>query len=142
MAAPRSHPRLARSAGQGDKNSRAKAETAKERTTEQLESVDAESWPRNQNGRPMVKVTMTAAELIPTGQYANVSVGPAQITAFIDPDREVEYDDDGKPFLLPGKMKETLAVALNELAEVVEVDVVAVQRNLVMESIQEQATQN
>jgi len=86
----------------------------------------------------MVKILMTASELIPTGQYANVSVGPAQITAFVDQDR-VTLDEHGKeiPYFTE-EQRGTLAKALNELAEIVEADVVAVQRNLVLESLQEQ----
>jgi hypothetical protein len=100
-----------------------------------MENVtDAESWPRNANGRPMMKISMTASELIPHGQYANVSVGPAQITAFIDPEREIEIDG----MYFTEKERETVGQALNELAEVVEYDVISVQRNLVLESLQEQ----
>ena len=134
MAAPRSNPRQAKSMGEPDERSRAKAEKAGKRTEEQVAMLDAEAWPRGSAGKPMVKITMTASELIPTGQYANVSVGPAQITAFVDPDREIEEDN---PYF-DAEERATLAKALNELAEIVEGDVVAVQRNLVLESLQDQ----
>ena len=81
----------------------------------------------------MVKLTMTASELIPTGQYANVSVGPCQITAFVDPEAPSPFTD---------AQRENMAAALNQLAEIVEGDVVSVQRNLVLESIQEQLSSN
>jgi hypothetical protein len=80
-----------------------------------------------------VQIKMTAAELIPTGQYANVSVGPCQITCFIDPDAPAPFTD---------AQRENMAAALNQLAEIVEGDVVSVQRNLVMESIQDQLASN
>lgn len=136
--APRANPRLSRTQGKPDEKSRAKAENAQERAEQQLESVDPESWPRNNSGRPMAKLTMTASELLPTGQYANVSVGPCQITLFIDPEQEVEIDEKGAPHVLSSQTKDTLAVALNELAEIVEADVVAVQRNLVLEALQQE----
>ena len=128
---PRTNPRLAKSMGTPSTKSRAKAESATDRTNQMLETVDSESWPRNAAGVPMVKVLMTASELIPTGQFANVSVGPAQITAFVDPDAEEIFND---------QQRDNLAKALNELAEIVEADVVAVQRNLVLESLQEQVS--
>ena len=118
--------RLSKTIGKGDKGTRAKAESATERNKQ-----EAESWP-TVNGRPMVKIQMQASELIPTGQYANVSVGPAVVTAFIDPD-----DDTG----LSGDWLENVAQAVNQLAELVERDVIAVQRNLVLTSLQEQVSQ-
>lgn len=125
---PRSNPRMAGSIGDADTQSRAKAETAKKRTSEAQGQVEADSdWPQSSQGKPLVKISMTAAELVPTGQYANVSVGPAQITAFVDPDEEDFFDES---------QRSNLAKSLNALAEIVESDVIAVQRNLVMESIQ------
>jgi hypothetical protein len=117
-------------AGTPDTKSRGKAEQAAQRTRENVEAAEL-SWPTNGSGKPLVRVTMTASELIPTGQYANVSVGPAQITAFVDLDRRDEkYFDEAE--------SETLTKAMNELAEIVERDVIAVQRNIVLESMQEQ----
>src|SRR5436190_17023922 len=127
----RSNPFLAKKMGKGDTNSRSKAEKAADQTNERTEiAVGNDSvWPTNDQGRPLARVTMTASELIPTGQYANVSVGPAQITMFIDPDSD-------QP--LTPEQAENVGKALNVLAEIVEVDVVAVQRNLVLESLQQQ----
>jgi hypothetical protein len=83
----------------------------------------------------MMRAEMSAAELIPTGQYANVSVGPCRVSFLIDPDRELRDDED---YFTP-QQKATIAKALNEAAEMVEADVVAVQRNIVMESLQGQS---
>jgi hypothetical protein len=133
-----------KSIGSAEQKSRAKAETARKRTADQNEVAvgDApDGVPLNANGRPLAKITLTASELIPTGQFANVSVGPAQITTYIDPDRVLERDDDGnvQPYFSEQEA-ETYAAALNQLAEIIEIDVIAVQRNLVLESIQEQVT--
>lgn len=46
-------------------------------------------WPRDVNGRPMIKLTCAAAELIPTVQYGNVTVGPVSATRFVN-----DTDDD------------------------------------------------
>jgi hypothetical protein len=129
----RSNPFTRNTLGQGDEQSGKKARAAAERAREQTATVDGEAWPRGVNGQPMMKITMTASELIPTGQYANVSVGPAQITAFVDQDRLLE----GEAYFSE-RQRQVLAQAMNELAEIVEGDVVAVQRNLVLESMQEQ----
>lgn len=112
--------------GNSDQKSRSKAESAKERNQH-----EAESWP-TVDGRPMVKIQMQASEIVPTGQYANVAIGPAVITAFIDPFSKPGFSDE---------WKENVATAINELAEIVERDVVAVQRSLVHMSLQDQVSQ-
>jgi hypothetical protein len=128
----RPNPFTAKGAGTPDEKSRQKAEAAHKRANDQIELADTEAWPRGVNGQPMMKVTMTAAELIPTGQYANVSVGPAQITCFIDQDRQIGPEER---YFTEGEAA-TISQALNELAEIVESDVVAVQRNIVLEQLQ------
>lgn len=120
-------------AGKSDVQSRQKAESATKRADSQTQTVDSEAWPRSASGRPMAKITMTASELVPTGQYANVSIGPAQITAFIDLDRASESDG-----YFTDSERQTITKSLNELAEVVERDVISIQRSIVLESMQEQ----
>lgn len=130
--------------GEPDKGSRAKAEAAHERANDEITRANAQpsdspaEWPRGANGTPMMKAEMAAAELIPTGQYANVSVGPARIHFLIDPDRELGPDES----YFSDQQRDTIARALNEVAEIAEGDVVAVQRNLVLESLQEQVSNN
>jgi hypothetical protein len=80
----------------------------------------------------MCRIEFSAAELIPTGDYANVSVGPARITAFVDLDRAIA--DDQAYFSNPERAN--LVKAINELAEMVEGDVIAIQRNIVLEALQ------
>jgi hypothetical protein len=126
------NPFIAKSIGEGGEKSRSKSDKAHERAKEDQKMVDSEAWPRSVSGQPMMKIVMTASELIPTGQYTNVSIGPAQITAFVDQSRDITagyFSQDER---------DTVAQALNELAEIVEGDVVAIQRNLVLESLQNQ----
>jgi hypothetical protein len=123
--------------GRGDLGSRAKAENAADHTVRQQPDSD-QSWPRGKQGRPMAKIEFSASELIPTGQYANVSVGPGRVTTFIDLDRVVE---DGESFFTESE-RQNLIQATNELAELVERDVIAVQRSLVLESLQDQKNDN
>ena len=81
------------------------------------------SWPVASDGTPLLQISVTASELIPTGEYANVTVGPVTVTRFIqDPE-----DDDA------------LAEELNNLAEVVEIKCISEQRELVLESLQDEA---
>lgn len=109
--------------------SRLKAEKAvKQSDAQQMEPV----WPLTVGGRPMCRIEFSAAELIPTGDYANVSVGPARITAFVDLDRAIA--DDQAYFSNPERAN--LVKAINELAEMVEGDVIAIQRNIVLEALQ------
>lgn len=123
--------------GTPDTQSRAKAESASNRNAAQQPDSD-QSWPRGITGRPMAKIEFSASELIPTGQYANVAVGPARITAFVDLDLEGDPEDG----IFSKRELQILAQASNELAETVEGNVVAVQRNLVLESLQEQLASN
>ena len=102
--------------GTPDTQSRTKADVAAKQANHQQTATERDGWPLTPDGRPMVRISMTAAELIPTGQYANVSVGPCQITAFIDPDAPAPFSD---------AQRENMAAALNQLAEIVEGDVVS-----------------
>ena len=136
MTEDKTNPFIAKSIGKSDKQSKQKASSAMAQAEKARASADSESWPVGVDGQPMMKITMTAAELIPTGQYANVSVGPAQITAFVDQNRVIK---DGDAYFSDDQ-RTTMAKALNELAEIVEGDVVAVQRNLVMEAMQDQVS--
>jgi hypothetical protein len=81
----------------------------------------------------MAKIEFSASELIPTGQYANVTVGPIRITAYVDLSR----NGDGSYFT--ERERDTLVKAANELAEMAERDVIGVQRGLVLESLQADA---
>lgn len=121
------------SPGTPDSQSRSKADKAADRNVAQQPDTD-QSWPRGIRGRPMAKIEFSASELIPTGQYANVAVGPARITAFVDLDHKGDPEDG----IFSKQELQILAQASNELAETVEGSVVAVQRNLVLESLQEQ----
>lgn len=52
--------------------------------------VVEEAWARDQNGLPMVKIQVGAAELVPTVQYGNVTVGPVMVTRFV-PDGDADH---------------------------------------------------
>lgn len=109
--------------------SRTKAESAvRQADAQQTEPI----WPLTPRGRPMCRIEFSAAELIPTGDYANVSIGPARITAFVDLDRQVEDDEA----YFSQSERANLVKAINELAEMVEGDVIAIQRNIVLEALQ------
>jgi hypothetical protein len=146
-ATPRTNPFITKSLGQGDQGSRNKAEKAAERADEEIKRVQNEplavtnnvcrAVPRGSKGSPMIQAEMSAAELIPTGQYANVSVGPARLHFWIDPDRELKPGES----YFSEEQRDTVTKALNEAAEMVEGDVIAVQRNLVLESMQQQGDQ-
>jgi len=124
---PRANPATTKSSGAAVKKSRPQAETAAAVTNKN--NSDPDGVPLTSAGKPMVKIMMTASELVPTGQFANIMVGPAQITMYVDPD-----DPNG----ISDAHKENLAASMNDLAEVVEADVVAAQRDIVLETMQSQ----
>lgn len=49
---------------------------------EQTNVVGDHDWPRDAFGMPLVKISASAAELVPTVQYGNVTVGPVVVTRF------------------------------------------------------------
>jgi hypothetical protein len=48
------------------------------------------AWPADEEGNPMVLVTMQASELIGLPNYSNVTVGPASVTRFVKADAVAE----------------------------------------------------
>jgi hypothetical protein len=132
-ATPRTNPFISKSLGQGDQGSRNKADKAAESADEEIKRVQNEpltssmAVPCGSKGSPMIH----------TGQYANVSVGPARLHFWIDPDRELKPGES----YFSEEQRDTVTKALNEAAEMVEGDVIAVQRNLVLESMQQQGDQ-
>jgi hypothetical protein len=90
--------------------------STKQTSRKKVESIN---WPVDEDGVPMAQISFTASELIPTGNYANVTVGPATITKFVK-------DGDS----------EHLSRELNELAETIEAECIAEQREIVLKSLQ------
>lgn len=103
------------------KTAPAKSGEAKERSRRSTaETIDASGpIPIGANGLPMIQIQVTASELIPTGEYANVVVGPVTVVKWI------EDPGDG------------LADEINDLCEIIEADVISVQRTLVLDSLQD-----
>lgn len=122
----RTHEGVTASLGRDTKQSRQQAEASKDRAASQRPQVGP---PVAADGYPLVKVALAAAELIPTGQFANISVGPVLVEWWIDP-REDEP--------IPKAEMENVTKVMNMLSDLVQIDVIAVQRNLVLESMQNQ----
>ncbi len=78
------------------------------------------------DGKRYVEVSFAAAELIPHGDWANISLGPAYIKMLVDPD-----DPNG----IPQEQRENIARAVNEVAETVMGDILGLQRNIVLEAL-------
>jgi hypothetical protein len=127
----RTAPSVSKSVGTPEQKSRAKADASTKRAQATTVAEPA-SIPTAPDGYPLVKIAIAAAELIPTGQFANISVGPATIEWYVDPREEDP---------ISSAELENAAKALNQLAELVEIDVIAVQRNLVLESMQSQVAE-
>jgi hypothetical protein len=118
----RTSPAQTKTLGAAEKGSRQKAESAVTRNDAQATDT---GWPTLPNGKPMAKIEFAVSELIPTGNYANVTIGPYRVTMFVDPDA-AEIDED----TLDG-----LAAQANQLAESSMSEVMGVQRALVLESL-------
>jgi hypothetical protein len=46
-------------------------------------NADEAVWPRDEEGRPLHKISCGAAELIPTVQFGNATIGPVIVTTFV-----------------------------------------------------------
>lgn len=114
--------------GRPDVGSRAKGAQAAERAAAASET---DVWPRGLDGAPMTRIEFSVSELIPTGQFANVTIGPVRVTSFVDLNR----GNEDMPYYTEQE-KDTITKAANELADMMERDVIGVQRNLVLESLQ------
>lgn len=64
--------------------------------------------PLDESGRPMIQISCAAAELIPTRQYANVTIGPVAVKRWI-----VDNGDDN----LKEEIKKTQALCEEAVAE-------------------------
>lgn len=102
------------------KGAAVKSERARRDTAEIIDNSGP--VPIGANGLPMIQIQVSASELIPTGEYANVVVGPVTVVKWI------EDPGDG------------LADEVNDLCEVIEADVISVQRTLVLESLQDEVS--
>jgi hypothetical protein len=114
--------------GRPDTQSRAKGAQAAERAAAASET---DVWPRGIDGTPMTRIEFSVSELIPTGQYANVTIGPVRVTSFVD----LQRGEEDMPYFTEQE-KDTIVKAANELADMMERDVIGVQRNLVLEALQ------
>lgn len=101
---------------------RSKATNATQRRGKRQAEATSNHWFVDADGNPMAQISVTASELIPTGQFANVVVGPVTVTKFVE--------------------DKNLSDQINDLAEMVEADCIAEQRVIVLASLQAEAEKN
>jgi hypothetical protein len=134
----RTSPEQSKTLAKPNTKSGQKAKQAADRTQQMVDVAanpkeSAEEAPVFGPNGPLTKLTFAAAELIPTGDFANVSLGPVVATVWIDP-----LADDP----IPQATLDGIAQAGNKLAETVLRDVCGVQRNIILEALQDEATEN
>lgn len=130
---PRVTKETAESIGNADEKSRQKAKAAAERSQAVMDQAVASGEgkiPLTGDGRPMARILVGGAELIPHGQYANISCGPAVFELWVDPLADKPVSEE---------VKAGLAQAANEMFDALYADVLSVQRALIQTSIEEQA---
>jgi hypothetical protein len=71
-------------------------------------------WPRDLRNKPMIKITCAAAELIPTVQYGNVTVGPVTVTRFV---RDLGDENELEPEDLLKQINDVQTVCERAVAE-------------------------
>lgn len=57
---------------------------AGERTVKRAPVDVTGGWPVDGEGNPLAQITYAVSNTVPTGDYANVVVGPAAVTKFVD----------------------------------------------------------
>lgn len=124
------------SIAQEEPKSRQKAKVAADRGKQQADLAERSATeagpPMTSDGRPLSKITVAGAELIPHGQFANISCGPAMFEIWVDPLDEEPVSDE----LAAG-----LAKAANKVFDALYGDVLSVQRALIQQAIEQQAAQ-
>lgn len=87
----------------------AQQKTARESAEKALTMAFAKvSWPTDAFGTPMVKITAGAAELVPTVQYGNATIGPVMVERFVP---------DADEAVLKGEIKRTMDLVETAVAE-------------------------
>jgi hypothetical protein len=99
------------------KNSERAAEASEQELTQ---------WPVDEHGDPMVRISMQAMELVGLKEFSNITVGPARAETFVSRNTKNPFSE--------AQLK-NIASAMNQLAELVEVDVVAEQREVALNTI-------
>lgn len=84
------------------------------------------AWPVDQEGDPLVEVSFQANELIGLKEFSNIVVGPATVRTLVSMNKPNPFTD---------KQLANIASALNQLAETVEVEVIARERKIALDTI-------
>ncbi len=84
-------------------------------------------WPVDQHGDSMVEISFQAHELIGLKDYSNIIVGPARITTLVSRNEPNPFSE---------RQLANIAKGLNDIAEVVEVDVIAEQRGIALGTLE------
>lgn len=93
---------------------------------ERAAGLHPSSWPLDADGDPMVEIAFQAHELIGLKEFSNITVGPAVVRCLVSVNRPNPFTDT---------QKRNLVNALNEVAELVEADVIARQRAIALNTI-------
>ena len=96
-----------------------------ERALEQ-QVVHAGALPLDEQGDPMVEVSFNATELIGLKDYSNIVVGPATVRTLVSRNTRNPFSE---------QQLKNIASALNQIAQAVEEDVVAEQREIALGTI-------
>lgn len=90
------------------------AETAQQKTARESAelgvktALQAISTPTDAFGTPMVKITAAAAELVPTIQYGNATIGPVMVERWVP---------DGPLETIKAELKRTMEIVESAVAE-------------------------
>lgn len=90
------------------------------------QTLEASNWPLDAQGDPLVEVAFQAHELIGLPEFSNVTVGPATVRTLVSMN---------KPNPFTEQQLRNIASAVNQIAEVVEVDIVAHQRGIALATL-------
>lgn len=92
-----------------------------------VDPINTPAWPRDENGEPMLQIYVQARDHVGLENFSNVTVGPSGATAFIRKGQDTVFADDDE--------RHAFVNCLNELSALVEVDVIANQRDIMLNAI-------
>lgn len=104
---------------------RAGAENAK--TSEAISNnLNADGWPLDAEGDPMVEIAFQAHELIGLENFSNITVGPAVVRTLVSMNRPNPFTE---------RQLSNIASAVNQIAQTVEEGIVAEQRSIALATL-------
>lgn len=89
-------------------------------------NLEPANWPVDAEGDPLVEISFQAHELIGLENFSNITIGPAVIRTLVSRNKQNPFSE---------RQLANIASGLNQIAQTVEVDVIAEQRQIALATL-------